>query len=416
MPPKSHQPLVASPALTRVAAGNLCSGCGACAALAPGRVTMAMAPPGYLRPVQHDDLLPEQEEAIAATCPGLGIRIDEGGPGDPLWGPWLAARTGWSTDPEIRFVGASGGVLTALACWLLDSGAVDAVVQVTADPARPLGNIVVVSDSAAMVRAGAGSRYAPSAPLAGLDALLGQHRADGRRFAVVSKPCDAAALRAWTRRDPVAAAAFPVNISFFCGGVPSEAGAKVLLDRLGVAPEDLAAFRYRGMGWPGCATARRTDGGESAMTYHDSWGGVLSRHVQHRCKICADSSGMAADIACADAWIEGPTGAPLFDEAPGVSLILSRTPFGEDLVTAAEAAGAIQTAPFAMARLEAIQPGQSTRRRVVPARLLAQRLMGKPVPRYQGLHLGRMARQAGLRRNLRNFLGMLRRAVTGPRP
>lgn len=415
MPPEPPPRPPASPALARVARGDLCAGCGACAALAPGRVTMAMQAPGYLRPVQHESLLPAQEAAIAAVCPGLTVRIDGARGADPLWGPWLAARGGWAADGATRFRGASGGVLTALACWLIDSGTVDAVVQIAADPDRPLGNVTVLSATPAEALAAAGSRYAPSAPLAGLDALLARHRATGSRFAVVGKPCDAAALRAWTRRDALAAAAFPVNISFFCGGVPSETGARLLLQRMDVAPAELAAFRYRGMGWPGLATARLRDGDERSLTYHESWGEVLSRHVQHRCKICADSVGMAADIACADAWEQDAGGAPRFDEAPGVSLVLSRTPLGERLVAAAEAAGAIHTTPFDMTRLEAIQPGQGNRRRVVPARLLAQGLMLRPVPRYRGLHLLRMAWQAGLRRNLRNFLGMWRRAITGRR-
>lgn len=376
---------------------------------------MAMTAPGYLRPVQSHALLPAQEDAIAATCPGLGVSIEGTESGDSLWGPWLEARGGWASVTAQRFAGASGGALTALAAWLIDSGTVDCVVQVSADPDRPLANVVVISESAAAIQASAGSRYAPSAPLSGLHALLQRHQTEGTRFAVIGKPCDAAALRAWTRFDPAAAAAFPVNLSFFCGGVPSETGARALLTQLDVSPDDLASFRYRGMGWPGFATARRKDGSESAMSYHDSWGGILSRHVQHRCKICADSSGMAADIACADAWLQDASGKPLFDEAPGVSLILSRTPLGERLVAAAEAAGAIQTKPFDMARLEAIQPGQSSRRRAVPARLLAQRLMGRPVPRYRGLHLGRMAIQAGFYLNLRNFMGMLRRGITGPK-
>jgi len=33
------------------------------------------------------------------------------------------------------------------------------------------------------------------------------------------------------------------------------------------------------------------------------------------------------------------------------------------------------------------------------------------VPRYRGLHLWAAARQNPLRRNLRNFLGMIRRAL-----
>jgi coenzyme F420 hydrogenase subunit beta len=399
-----------------VAAGDLCAGCGACAALAPGRVAMTLAAPGFLRPVQSAALEPEQEAAIAAVCPGLGQRVlPEGRPDDVLWGPLLAVRTGWATDPAIRFAGASGGALTAILGWLLDSKTVDAVVQIAADPEMPLSNVTVVSQSSTEVRAAAGSRYAPSAPLAGLDALLQDHRASGRRFAIVGKPCDAAALRAWTCRNAVAASAFPVSVSFFCGGVPSEVGAGVLLKALGAETGQVTGFRYRGMGWPGRATAYLADGSERSMSYHDSWGKILSRHVQHRCKICADSSGMAADIVCADAWEADALGNPKFDEAPGVSLISSRTRLGERLVAAVEAAGWITTVPFDTTRLAAIQPGQANRRRVVPARLLAQRLIGRPVPLYRGLHLWRMARQGGLRLNTRNFLGMLRRARSSDR-
>ena len=61
--------------------------------------------------------------------------------------------------------------------------------------------------------------------------------------------------------------------------------------KLGVAPEDLAAFRYRGDGWPGYATATRRDGSAERMSYNDSWGDILTRHVQFRCKICPDGVG-----------------------------------------------------------------------------------------------------------------------------
>lgn len=411
MPPEPRKIFTPSPSLARVAAGNLCSGCGACAALAPGRVTMAMTAPGYLRPVQHRELLPDQERAIAAVCPGLGVRIKaKGRPDDVLWGPWIAVRSGWALDPEIRHAGASGGVLTALSIHLLDSRTVDAVVQITADPENPTGNVVAISRTASEIRAAAGSRYAPSAPLAGLDALLAEHQAEGTRFAVVSKPCDAAALRAWTLRDPEAAAAFPVNISFFCGGIPSETGAMALLKAMGADPGQVDRFRYRGMGWPGQATAQLADGSEKSMSYHDSWGRILSHHLQHRCKICADSSGMAADIVCADAWKADAQGKPLFDEAPGVSLVIARTDLGQQILTAAEGAATIKTAPFDLKKLAAIQPGQTRRRRVVLSRLLAQQLIGRPVPRYRGLHLFRAGLQGGIKDNLRNFMGMLKRA------
>ncbi|MBC7739911.1 MAG: Coenzyme F420 hydrogenase/dehydrogenase, beta subunit C-terminal domain, partial [Candidatus Saccharibacteria bacterium] len=316
-------------------------------------------------------------------------------------------QTGWATDGDLRFTGASGGALSMLALHLVEAGVVDAVVQIAADPDQPIGNVTVISTDKAGILAAAGSRYAPSAPLERVAALM----ADGRRFAFVGKPCDAAALRALSRADPAVARAFPVILSFFCAGVPSQTGGQAVLGALGVAPAAVDTFRYRGNGWPGEARAVLKDGTTRAMTYHDSWGKILSKHVQHRCKICADGTGVAADIVCADAWEADAAGYPVFTEAEGVSLIVARTPLGAELIAAAEAAGRIKTAPFDIATLAGIQPGQRERRRALWARLAALRLVGRPVPDYRGLQIAAAARQNPVTRNIKNFLGTLRRAL-----
>jgi coenzyme F420 hydrogenase subunit beta len=395
-----------TPALARVARGNLCAGCGACAGLFPDRIAMEPAPPGFLRPRQTAPLTASEDAQIARICPGLGqTAAAEGRTDSVLWGPYVGLQTGWATDPALRHAGSSGGALSALLVHLLHSGTVDAVIETTASALFPARNATVIATDAAAVLAAAGSRYAPSAPLDGLAARI----ADGRRFAFVGKPCDAAALRAICAESPAAARAFPVILSFFCAGVPSHAGGDAVLKALG-AP-DAVAFRYRGNGWPGRATAIRPDGTEASMTYHDSWGGILSKHVQHRCKICADGTGIAADIVCADAWESDDRGYPRFAEAPGISLIVARTTRGAQVIEACRLAGHIVTAPFEVAHLAAIQPGQRERRRALWARLAALRLAGRPVPRYRGLQIGAAARQNPLGRNLKNFLGMLRRSL-----
>lgn len=406
------KPPVAAASLARVARGNLCAGCGGCAGLSPDKIVMEMAPPGYLRPRQTQTLTAAEDARIGRFCPGLIQTVEaEGRKDPPLWGPYVEMLTGWATDPDLRFAGASGGGLSAIAGWLLDSGTVDAVIQIEADALHPTANHTRISTSAGEVSAAAGSRYASSAPLEGLAAQLAEHRATGRRFAMLGKPCDAAALRALTREDAEIAAAFPVILSFFCAGVPSREGGLAVLEALGVSEGEVASFRYRGNGWPGQATATLTDGSTRSMSYHDSWGGILSKHVQHRCKICADGTGVAADIVCADAWEADATGYPSFDDRPGVSLIVARTPLGQRLIAGARAAGRIETAPYDVAKLAAIQPGQRERRRALLARLLALRLAGRPIPRYEGLKITAAARQNPLRRNLKNFLGTLRRVL-----
>lgn len=406
-----HLPAVsASPALTRVAKGDLCAGCGICAGIAPGRIAMAVQAPGYLRPEQTSALDPGQEAAIAAACPGLGQKVLAAGRTDtPLWGPYVTMHTGWATDPAVRHAGSSGGALTALLVHLLGSGRVDAVLQTAADPAFPIGNETVITVDATAILAAAGSRYAPSAPLAGIAGLMMQE--ESRRFAFVGKPCDAAALRALADRDPEVARRFPVILSFFCAGVPSHDGGRRVLEALGTDLDHVARFRFRGDGWPGEAAAVLKDGSRRSMSYHDSWGGILSRHVQHRCKICADGTGTAADLVCADAWETDARGYPLFEDRPGVSLIVARTALGAEILAGAEAAGVLETGSFDLARLAAIQPGQRERRRALAARLAALKLLGRPVPEYRGLKILEAARQNSVSKLVRNFLGTLRRGL-----
>lgn len=397
-----------APFLARVERGALCAGCGGCASLSDGAITMERSTAGFARPRQMREVSQQTDQAIAAICPGLGQNVDVAGrTTDAIFGPYVEMQIGWSTDPALRHRASSGAGLSAVLAHLLDSGQVDGVVQITADPADPMGNVTVISRDAAAVLAASGSRYAPSSPLAEIAPLL----AGTERFAFVGKPCDVAALRMLETQDVRVSERFPVMVSFFCAGVPSRQGAKGILQALEVEEKDLAAFRYRGQGWPGRATATRHDGTEASMTYHDSWGKILSRHVQHRCKICADGTGVAADIVCADAWKSDAKGYPLFEEEDGISLIVARTDKGAQIIAEAQTAQRLTGLPFDVGSLRSIQPGQFMRRRVLAARLLGLRIMGRPVPRYEGLHLRAAGREGSLRERLRNGLGMVRRVL-----
>ncbi|WP_415184227.1 Coenzyme F420 hydrogenase/dehydrogenase, beta subunit C-terminal domain [Phaeovulum sp.] len=395
-----------SPTLQAVLDGQLCCGCGGCAALAPNAVTMHISEDGYLRPVQSQPVPARFEERFSLICPGVRVTQDPAGRFDhPLWGPLISMNQGHATNPDMRRNGSSGGALSALLVHLLETGAVDGVVQVGADPLLPIGNKTVLSLNAAAVFANAGSRYAPSAPLEGIDTYLDSTL----RYAFVGKPCDVSTLRAMEAFDDRVAARFPYMLSFFCAGVPSLAGAREVLGQLGAPEDDVTSFRYRGDGWPGFATATLQDGTQRQMSYADSWGGILSRHVQFRCKICPDGTGGFADVVCADAWEADARGYPVFIEREGISLIVSRTVKGLKLVQSAVAAGSLEISGFETEKLAAIQPGQTGKRRLVLARLAALKLTGRALPRYRGFYLWRNARSAGLVANMRNLLGTLRR-------
>jgi len=399
-----------SPALKRVARGNLCAGCGGCALVAPTKIEMVLSPPGYLRPHQIEPLDPQEDARIARICPGLGQDVDpDGRIDDVLWGPYISMHTGFSTDPALRHQASSGGALSGVLTHLLESGKIDGVIQTGASPQVPVANATVLSQTAAEVHHAAGSRYAPSAPLAGLEPYLDS----SRQFAFVGKPCDVVALRALAKEDPRVNTRIPVMLAFFCAGVPSQTGAEKILENLGTDLASTTSFRYRGQGWPGQATALLKDGSERSMSYFDSWGGILSKHVQLRCKVCADGTGTAADLVFADAWHCDDKGYPLFEERDGISLIVARTANGTNMISTAVRDGQLTVEPFDPSDLAAIQTGQSGRRRALFARLAGLRLLGRPVPRYRGLQISAPAWQSTLKSNLKNFLGIIRRGLTG---
>jgi coenzyme F420 hydrogenase subunit beta len=385
---------------------GLCLGCGGCVAAirAPG-LEMRMSGDGYLRPTPVP-LDAAQRRTLDQVCSGRTLGHDAvEAPYHDLWGPIRRLGTGYATDPEVRFRGSSGGVLSALAIHLLETGEVEFVLATGADPEDPIGNATAPRGSRGEVIAAAGSRYAPSTPLADLE----RHLAAGRPFAFIGKPCDVATLRRMARHDPRVDRLIPYKLAFFCAGVPSRRGTEAVLDTLGVARDEVERFQYRGDGWPGLARARRRDGTEESMTYEASWGTILNKHLQFRCKICPDGTGEFADIACADAWY-GKDGYPDFEERDGRSLIVARTAAGERLLAVAEAAGAVRAEPLDVGEIARMQPYQATRKRNALARSAAVWAARRQGPRYHGLALSRLSAKTSPKELLRNFWGTFRRA------
>jgi coenzyme F420 hydrogenase subunit beta len=369
---------------------------------------MRLRADGYLRPQVLKDLSPQEDELVASTCPGLGLRQENSeGENHVIWGPVLKARVGHATDPDLRFHASSGGVLSATLVYLLQSKAVDYVVQTAVSPESAVQNATVESLDRSSVYDAAGSRYSPSAPLSN---VCRQLQKPGR-FAFVGKPCDVAALRALGRHDPRVAEKIPFVISFFCAGVPSLKGTNEILARLGVNDDEVAEFRYRGDGWPGATRVTTRDGRTMQMSYAEAWGGILSRHLQFRCKICPDGSGGFADMVCADAWYGDDKGYPAFAESEGRSLVITRTRKGEDLVLQAQDAGYITLSDVDIGEVARMQPFQARRKMLIVSRLAALALLARPRPHYQGLSLIRAARMAGLRDTSKSFLGMLKRLL-----
>ncbi len=390
-------------AIARVVDNGNCSGCGACALLDTG-ISMKLSPEGFMRPVRESTGEPSSDDPVrdfARVCPGRVVSSPRPAEADrhSQLGSYLESWAVWATDPDTRFRGASGGVLTALSLWLTQSGRAATVFGAGPD-ANPSRTVSVRITDRETAMAAAGSRYGPVAALASSGAL-------DPRNAVITKPCEASALdRLLKERGEEER---PLILSFFCAGVPSQHATDDLVRELGVPDgEELTGLRYRGSGWPGRFTAT-TASREVSTDYRTSWGDRLGPTVQWRCKICPDGVGESADLAACDYWETDENGYPLFEEGDGRSGLLVRTERGREVLHAAMEAGVLEGQRIAAPGIAAVQPGQTWRRENVWGRLVGARLAGRRVPRYLGFPLRRLALEDP-RRTVRAIRGSRRRA------
>lgn len=392
---------------------GLCAGCGLCQSLAGAeQVEMVMTRAGFLRPRVNRPLDDALLRLIEETCPGVHMTglppsaRSSDGQLDPIWGHWLRFGRAHAVDPDVRYRGSSGGVLTALAAWMLETGRVERIVHVAMSAERPLRSTAHVSADRADVERAAGSRYGPAAPLVELAAVLDA----GVRFALIGKPCDIAAARNLARHDARLDRACAAFVSFVCGGVPSLTKTEEALESWGLGEDEVALCRHRGHGCPGMHHVETHDGRVFEVHSTRLWDDFTDWRLQQRCKVCPDAIGEGADVVVSDAWEGGaPSG-----EYEGHCGLIVRTDVGRALVDEAVGGGVIAfDRAWGPRDFDVIQPYHARLKQVVGARHEGLRLAGQRAPRTRDLRVEALAQScaAELRREARD--GLLARARAG---
>lgn len=378
-----------------------CIGCGLCKSEV--NTELDELPSGFLTPIISEK--EEEQEFFEKVCPVNGPRNNCSS--IEIWGNSQGIYGAYSADEAIRRKASSGGVLTALALFLLDSGEIDGIIQVSGLENDPTKTKCQVSTTRDDVIACCGSRYSISSPWIMLKDLV-----DGnKKYAAIGKPCDITALRNLKQQSDKYK-----NIvylfSFFCAGLPSQQANDKLLATMNCKKEECVSLTYRGNGWPGYATAIDNKNKEYTMEYSKAWGGILGRDVNPYCRICVDGIGESADISCGDGWYSLENGEPDFSERDGRNVVFVRTEAGRTIYEKAVERGVIVSREWrSLDELAKIQKYQYTRRATMGVKLLAYRLFGKPVPKYNKPALKSYAKHASLKQKTKIFLGMVKRII-----
>lgn len=390
--------------IEKIKKSGLCLGCGLCEAIATKeKCSMEINSKGFYEPVFKEPPNKEETNAILNCCPGINV---EGDNINTVWGNIDELSEAWATDPHVRKKASSGGVITAISIYLIESNIVDGILQVGVKENSSLHNQLKVSRTREDVINNCASRYAPALVFDRLFDLLNNST---DCYAFIGKPCDIAGLKNFLNEFPEYKARFKYSIALFCAGMPSYTGTKKILDRSEYDEEPIA-IKYRGDGWPGMFKATYLKKPPFKMTYNESWSTILSKYMDMRCKICADGIGMLADISVGDSW-HTKDGYPDFEERDGKSFVMMRNNEGKKLFFGALKSGYIDSSNLDIDKIAEMQRYQYNRRLNVGYRLIPVQLKTKFLIKFRGLGILKMMKQASFKNGIFNMYGTFKRIL-----
>lgn len=312
----------------------LCTACGACAAICPrDAIQMQENAGGYLAAYLDADKCIQCGKCLN-VCPSVAENSPIDNICETCKGNCLSGAIGYATDARIRREGQSGGLVTALLQYLLESGKIDAAVtdSFSSEKKRPIArlatNKVELLDSV-------GSYYTQTAVA---ETVL---RNADKRLAAVVLGCQARALRLAEHRGKKGA---NILIGLVCAGENSGSMIDYLSKKANITQEEqLRKFRFRYShpaygGWPGnvfMVTDQRRYMLEKRYRLESK-----ALFESYRCLLCYDQMNADADLVCGDPW--GIPG----NHVEGKTVVIARTETGRQLLQDAMTAGYVQLEPI----------------------------------------------------------------------
>lgn len=388
--------------INKILKSNFCLGCGLCSSIIPNqKIIMELGTNGYYRPIVKQNLSKNDNCLINNICPGIHVENNlEGG----IWGHIEAACQGWSSNKDIRYIASSGGLVSSIAIYLLETKQIDAILHVGKSEKSSLYNKLLISRTREQIIERAKSIYAPAQVFNDIVEILDN---SNDNYCFIGKPCDIVAINNLIEQFPKYKRRIRYKISIFCAGIPSY-NATINLCKKSGRTDIPVKIKYRGDGWPGLFEALYEDGTKFQMSYIESWGRYLGRNLCYRCKICPDGIGLSADLAVGDYW-NTKDGYPDFKEQDGRSFCIIRTPKGKNIIEEAVENNYIEIRDINVKNLKYLQPYQYNRRRLAGWRILPIRILSGNMLYFKGLSLFKNSLSVPLKEGVIELLGSLKR-------
>lgn len=218
-------------------------------------------------------------------------------------GEHIACRMGYAADEKIRANAASGGMVTALLCHLLETRQIDGA-WVTRSEIRDgtlsYKTFIATTKEEIMECSSSVYMYMPL-----LQHVEMAEQFDGR-LAVVLVPCQMRAFTSMLEKKPELKAKIALKIGLYCSGSHNENATLLPLKKKKISLENAVRIFYRRGHWRGLSTVVYADGSEKTLNYSKTICAYKNAYFFSResCMVCQDHYCNTADISFGDIWLK----------------------------------------------------------------------------------------------------------------
>lgn len=320
--------------ISQVVEDDICTGCGTCIALCPKeaiKLTIDKKKGIYVPKLDEDEC--NNCGICFKVCPGhevdfkgLNPEIFGKEPEDVLIGCYRNCYIGHSTDYDIQYNSASGGLITQLLIFALEEGIIDGALVTRMKKGSPLEPEPFIARTKKEIIEASKSKYCPVPANIALKEIL--ESKEGEKFAVVGLPCHIHGIRKAEQINKKLKENIVLHLGLLCSITRNFLSQEYLFKKFNVKKEDIAKFDYRGEGWIGGMTITLKNGDKIYSPLPIYYTRILrSYFVPLRCTLCSDQSCEFADISFGDIWIPEFMG-----DTIGTSVIIIRNKISENIL------------------------------------------------------------------------------------
>lgn len=392
------EPPRALKSLAKIIDGDLCHRCGTCVGICPTSV-LGLDENEY--PVVNNLSACTDCDLCVKVCPGDELNVFDiakkvfGKVPDikDMHGHFEKSYLSYSNDKKIREMSTSGGLITALLIYLLESKQIDGAIVIASDSEQLWKGVPIIAKTKDDLISATKSKYA----IAPTNVMLSEIRKQEGKFALVGLPCQIHGFHKAAELDRRIKDRVVITIGLFCHAAIDHEPMRYIWSNLvsknvkKVSDEKVTGFISRIGKHPGTPHVKLKDGTLMPVYFPEKKNyrpnsmeimNILYRlYTPPRCLTCYDSTSEFADIAVGDPWMAPPSNEIKFNE--GYSFVLSRTKTAEKFLRLAQKDGAISLTTLVpkAARKSNTMMGVEKRWRAFRV-LETRRRQGFPTPNY----------------------------------